>query len=235
MRLVVTLLVVAVVTMAAAGCATSDETDARVAATVAAELTRVAPTATPEPTATPRPTATPTLADLVARLRPSLAQIITPDGAGSGFVYDESGLIVTNAHVVDNRDRVTVVLIGEEYRGEVLNRNESADLAVVHLDSDDDFEAVALGSAGRVPIGEEVAALGFPLSSALGDDFTVTTGVVSARRQFEGYEYFQTDAALNPGNSGGPLLNRDGDVIGVITFGIARAEGVAFALFGGRI
>ncbi len=193
---------------------------------VAAELTRVAP----ELTATPEPTTTPTIADLVARLRPSLAQIITPDGAGSGFVYDASGLVVTNAHVVDNRDRVTVVVMGEEYRGKVINRNETADLAVVHLDSDDAFEAVSLGSAGRVPTGEEVTALGFPLSAVLGDDFTVTTGVISARRQFEGYEYFQTDAALNPGNSGGPLLNRDGDVIGIITFGIAEAEGVAFAL-----
>ena len=231
--------------LAAMACATSDETDARVAATVEAELTRVVEEATPdvqamvaaeltriapELTATPEPTVTPTIADLVAWSRPSLAQIITPDGTGSGFVYDASGLVVTNAHVVDHRDGVTVVVMGEEYRGKVINRNETADLAVVHLDSDDDFEPVSLGNAGRVPLGEEVTALGFPLSSVLGDDFTVTTGVVSARRQFEGYEYFQTDAALNPGNSGGPLLNRDGDVIGIITFGIAKAEGVAFAL-----
>ena len=242
---VIALAILLTTVLAAMACATSEDTDTRVAATVEAELTRVVEEATPdvqamvaaeltrvapELTATPEPTATPTIADLVSRLRPSLAQIITPDGAGSGFVYDESGLVVTNAHVVDDRDRVTVVVMGEEYRGKVINRNETADLAVVHLDSDDAFEAVSLGSAGRVPIGEEVTALGFPLSSVLGDDFTVTTGVVSARRQFEGYEYFQTDATLNPGNSGGPLLNRDGDVIGIITFGIAKAEGVAFAL-----
>ena len=112
----------------------------------------------------------------------------------------------------------------------MLNKNEDADLAVVQVISDGDFVAVSLGSAGRVALGEDVMALGFPLSSQLGDDLTVTRGIISARRQFEGYEFFQTDAALNPGNSGGPLLNRDGDVIGVITFGIAEAEGVAFAL-----
>lgn len=145
-------------------------------------------------------------------------------------MYDASGLVATNAHVVENRRQVTVVLNGEEYRGTVLNKNEDADLAVVQVISDGDFVAVSLGSAGRVALGEDVMALGFPLSSQLGDDLTVTRGIISARRQFEGYEFFQTDAALNPGNSGGPLLNRDGDVIGVITFGIAEAEGVAFAL-----
>ena len=172
----------------------------------------------------------PTLAGLVSRFRLSIAQIITPTGTGTGFVYDASGLVATNAHVVEDRRQVTVVLNGEEYRGTVLNKNEDADLAVVQVISDGDFVAVSLGSAGRVALGEDVMALGFPLSSQLGDDLTVTRGIISARRQFEGYEFFQTDAALNPGNSGGPLLNRDGDVIGVITFGIADAEGVAFAL-----
>ena len=121
-------------------------------------------------------------------------------------MYDASGLVATNAHVVENRRQVTVVLNGEEYRGTVLNKNEDADLAVVQVISDGDFVAVSLGSAGRVALGEDVMALGFPLSSQLGDDLTVTRGIISARRQFEGYEFFQTDAALNPGNSGGPLL-----------------------------
>ena len=210
--------------LAAAGCTTAEETETQVEQRVAAELTRLAPTATPLPTATPA------LTELVARFRLSIAQIITRDGTGTGFVYDPSGLIATNAHVVENRSRVTVVLNGEEYQGQVLNRNEDADLAVVKVSGDSNFTAIELGNAGRVALGEDVMALGFPLSSQLGDDLTVTKGIVSARRQFESYEYFQTDAALNPGNSGGPLLNRDGDVIGVITFGIAEAEGVAFAL-----
>ena len=225
MWLVITLLLAAV---SLVGCATAVDTE--VEATVAAELTRLAPTATPEPTATPQEIATPTLAELVARFRLSIAQIITPDGTGTGFLYDPAGLVATNAHVVGNRHQVTVVLNGVEHQGRVLNRNEDADLAVVKVSADTDFTAVPLGSAGRVALGEDVMALGFPLSSQLGDDLTVTRGIISARRQFEGYEYFQTDAALNPGNSGGPLLNHGGEVVGVITFGIAEAEGVAFAL-----
>ena len=217
MWLVITLLVAAT---AVAGCVAADETDTSVGEKVAAELTRLAVTATP------------TVAELVSRFRPSIAQIITPAGAGTGFVYDASGLVATNAHVVGDRRQVTVVLGGKEFRGQVLNRNESADLAVVQVSADSDFAAVSLASAGRVALGEDVLALGFPLRSTLGDDLTVTMGIISARRQFEGYEFFQTDAVLNPGNSGGPLLNRDGDVIGIITFGIADtdAEGVAFAL-----
>ena len=221
MWLVIMLLVSAT---AVSGCLTADETDTQVGERVAAELTWLAPTATPVPTATP------TVAELVSRFRPSIAQIITPAGTGTGFVYDATGLVATNAHVVGDRRQVTVVVGGTEYRGQVLNSNEDADLAVVQVSADTDFVAVSLGSAGRVALGEDVMALGFPLSSQLGDDLTVTKGIVSARRQFDGYEFFQTDAALNPGNSGGPLLNRDGDVIGVITFGIAEAEGVAFAL-----
>ena len=221
MWLVITLLVAAT---AVAGCVAADETDTSVGEKVAAELTRLAATATPVPMATP------TVAELVSRFRPSIAQIITPSGAGTGFVYDASGLVVTNAHVVGDSRQVTVVVGGTKFRGRVLNRNESADLAAVKVSADGDFTAASLGSAGRVALGEDVMALGFPLSSQLGDDLTVTRGIVSARRQFGGYEFFQTDAALNPGNSGGPLLNRDGDVIGVITFGIADAEGVTFAL-----
>ena len=82
-------------------------------------------------------------------------------------------------------------LNGEEYRGTVLNKNEDADLAVVQVISDGDFVAVSLGSAGRVALGEDVMALGFPLSSQLGDDLTVTRGIISARRQFEAMNSFK--------------------------------------------
>ena len=119
MWLVITLLVAA---LAVVGCTTADETDAQVQGKVDAELTRLAPTATPVPTATP------TVAELVARFRISIAQIITPDGTGTGFVYDASGLVATNAHVVENYRQVTVVLNGAEYQGTVLNKNEDADL-----------------------------------------------------------------------------------------------------------
>jgi putative serine protease PepD len=102
-------LVITLLAVALTGCATAD--DAEVEATVAAELTRLAPTVTPVPTATP------TLSELVSRFRLSIAQIITPTGTGTGFVYDASGLVVTNAHVVEDRGQITVILNGVEYRG----------------------------------------------------------------------------------------------------------------------
>ena len=195
-----------------------------------------APTFTPLPrprqtvTSTPRPTATPTVADLVSRIRPSLAQIITTSGGGSGFVYDHSGLVATNAHVVDCCRNVTVILGGIRYQGTVLGRDDRMDLAVVRLNSGSNFKPAPFGSAGWVSVGDDVMALGFPLSFSLGSELTVTRGIVSSERKIDGYDYFQTDAALNQGNSGGPLVNRDGEVIGMNTSKHSAAEGVGFAL-----
>ena len=224
-----------------------------VQAMVSAELTRAAPTATPQPTPvsplppnptdTPRPQATatlqptatlqhlhsgPTIAELVARLRPSLAYIRTSSGSGSGFVYDQSGLVATNAHVVDCCRNVTVTINSRRYQGTVLGRDDRADLAVVRVNSDSNFTQALLGNGRQVAVGDEVVALGFPLN--LGDDLTATKGIVSSRRTLGGYEHFQHDASINPGNSGGPLINLDGVVIGMNTSKHRNAEGVGFAL-----
>ena len=186
-------------------------------------------------TSTPRPTATPTVADLISRLRPSLARIITTSGSGSGFVYDRSGLVATNAHVVDCCRNVTVILGSSRYQGTVLGRDDRMDLAVVRLNSGSNFKPALFGSAEWVSVGDDVMALGFPLSSDLGSELTVTRGIVSSERKIDGYDYFQTDAALNPGNSWGPLVNRDGDVIGMNTSKHSAAEGVGFALSVGEM
>ncbi|MDE2959307.1 MAG: trypsin-like peptidase domain-containing protein, partial [Chloroflexota bacterium] len=228
-----------------------------VQAMVSAELTRAAPTATPQPTpvnvqppnptddppqqtATPQPTATlqhlhsgPTIAELVARLRPSLAHIRTSSGSGSGFVYDRSGLVATNAHVVDCCRNVTVIVNNRRYQGKVLGRDDHADLAVVRINSGSQFTQASLGNARQVAVGDEVVALGFPLN--LGDDLTATKGIVSSRRTLGGYEHFQHDASVNPGNSGGPLINLDGVVIGMNTSKHKDAEGVGFALSVGEM
>ena len=229
-----------------------------VQAMVSAELTRAAPTATPQPTpvsvqppnstddprpqsnATPRPIATPenlhtgpTIAELVARLRPSLAYIRTSSGSGSGFVYDRSGLVATNAHVVDCCRNVTITVNNRRYQGTVLGRDDRADLAVVRINSGNQFAQASLGSGRQVAVGDEVVALGFPLN--LGDDLTATKGIVSSRRTLGGYEHFQHDAPINPGNSGGPLINLDGVVIGMNTSKLSDAEGVGFALSVGEM
>ena len=188
------------------------------------------PTTTPVPTATRKPTATviptPTLSQMVEALKPSLGYIETPGGGGTGFIADEDGLLVTNAHVVNDSLTVNVVFEdGNEYQGDVMGIDVRADLAIVRLRTDRKFSAMDLGNSNDVNIGDEVIALGFPLSFELGSSLTVTRGIISAKRTFEGVERFQTDAALNPGNSGGPLVGRGGKVVGVNYAELALSDG----------
>ena len=195
-------------------------------ATVSAELTRVAP-----PPTTERVAATRSIADVVRSIAPGLVQIVTPTGDGSGFVVSHDGLIVTNAHVVDQYPSVSVRLVnGQSHTGRVLGRDETLDLAVIKVDSRQAWQPMTLGEAADIDVGDEVIALGFPLGDELGRDYTVTTGIVSSLRTHGSVERIQTDAALNPGNSGGPLVDRDGRVIGVNTSTATDYEGISFAI-----
>ena len=173
-----------------------------------------------------------TVPDIVQSVEGGLAQIIVPGGGGSGFVVSADGLIVTNAHVVGKDAAATVRLVdGATYTGQVQGRDERLDLAVVKIAADQTLQPMPLGDPSGVRAGDAVIALGFPLGDELGQDYTVTTGVVSSRRTYGGVEHIQTDAALNPGNSGGPLLNRDGEVIGVNTSSYSGTyDGISFAL-----
>ena len=195
-------------------------------ATVSAELTRVAPPSTPVPVA-----ATRSIADVVSSIAPGLVQIVTPTSDGSGFVVSNDGLIVTNAHVVDQYSTVSVRLMnGQLHSGRVLGRDETIDLAVIKVDSRQAWQPMTLGEAGSVGVGDGVMALGFPLGDQLGRDYTVTTGIVSSLRTYGSVERIQTDAAINPGNSGGPLVDRDGRVIGVNTSTFSDYQGISFAI-----
>lgn len=145
-----------------------------------------------------------------------------PQGSGSGFVWDESGLIVTNFHVVANAKNLTVTLQDQnEYKATVIGVAPQKDLAVLRLDDPpEDLVTLPLGDSSELIVGRKVLAIGNPF----GLDTTLTTGVVSAlgreiqapsNRTIRGV--IQTDAAINPGNSGGPLLNSLGQMIGVNT------------------
>ena len=194
-----------------------------VPATVSAELTRLAPTPTP---------AAPTVAEIVRGVEAGLVRIVVPGAGGSGFVVDADGLIVTNAHVVPGQRSVTIYMYdGASYTASVLGRDETLDLAVVKVTPDRPLEPMPLGDPSGVRAGDAVIALGFPLGDELGQDYTVTTGVVSSRRTYGAVEHIQTDAAINPGNSGGPLLNRAGEVIGINTSSYSGTyDGISFAL-----
>ena len=175
------------------------------------------PTPTPvAPTHTPLPSPTPTLAQMVEGIAPGLVYIETSTGSGSGFIIDADGLVVTNAHVVERFESVDVALAdGREYKGSVLGVDEIADLALLRLQSSGSFDAMRLGNSDGIQVGDDVIALGFPLRYELGNSPTVTRGIVSSKRLANGVERLQTDAAVNPGNSGGPLVDRHGSVIGV--------------------
>ncbi|EFH09793.1 trypsin-like peptidase domain-containing protein [Teichococcus cervicalis] len=139
-------------------------------------------------------------------------------GAGSGFIIDPAGYIVTNNHVVGNAVRVVVSLQnGTELPARVVGTDELTDLALLRVESRTPLPAVAWGSSANLRVGAWVLAAGNPFS--LGG--TVTSGIVSARGREIGAgpfdDFIQTDAAINPGNSGGPLFNTAGEVIGINT------------------
>jgi len=155
-------------------------------------------------------------------------------GTGSGFIISPEGLILTNAHVVDDADEVTVTLKdGRTIQGEVLGQDEVTDVAVVAV-ATGNLPTVVLGDSDQIYPGEWAIAIGNPL----GLDNTVTLGIISATGRSSGevgvpdkrVSFIQTDAAINPGNSGGPLLSAQGTVIGMNTAIIGKAQGLGFAI-----
>jgi Do/DeqQ family serine protease len=156
-------------------------------------------------------------------------------GLGSGFIIDETGLILTNAHVVDQADKVTVRLKdGRTFEGKVKGIDEVTDLAVVKINAGNHLPIAPLGDSDLLQVGDWAIAVGNPL----GFDNTVTLGIISTLKRSsvqvgisdKRLEFIQTDAAINPGNSGGPLVNAAGEVIGINTAIRADAMGIGFAI-----
>ncbi len=154
-------------------------------------------------------------------------------GIGTGFIISADGYIITNQHVINNADQITVKLTGgkENIPAQVVGQDYELDLAVLKIDGKD-YPTIPLGDSDKMRVGDWVVAIGQPY----GLDHTVTTGVVSAKGRpvtIEDRNYknlIQTDAAINPGNSGGPLLNMAGQVIAINTAVNAQAQGIGFAI-----
>ena len=153
---------------------------------------------------------------------------------GSGFIIDREGLILTNNHVVENAEKIVVRLSDErEFEAKVVGRDPKTDIAVIKINAKGDLPVAPLGDSRRLEVGEWVLAIGNPF----GLEHTVTAGIVSAKGRRIGagpYDNFiQTDASVNPGNSGGPLINIRGEVVGINTAIFSRGGGnigIGFAI-----
>lgn len=173
--------------------------------------------------------------ELVKQSLPAVAIIQSTRGSGSGFFILDSGILVTNRHVVGGDLQVSVITSqGESFQSAQIFLHPSRDLALVKLKPTEErkFPVLPLSDPASVSVGSEAVAIGSPggINSVLAN--TVTRGIVSAFRQTDEGLLVQTDAAINPGNSGGPLMNIHGEVIGVNTLKISgdRKEGLGFAL-----
>ena len=209
------------------------------------------PTSTPTNTLTPAtPSALPPITDVVESVKPAVASIIVgtvgyniflqpvpQEQAGSGVIIEDSGYIVTNNHVVEGAESITVTIPdGRSFDATIVGTDPLSDLAVIEIDGDD-LPTVSFGESSTLAVGEWVVAIGNALGLPGGP--TVTVGVVSALgrsiQEQSGvtlYDVIQTDAAINPGNSGGPLINLQGEVVGINTAKVTAVEvsGVGFAV-----
>ena len=151
---------------------------------------------------------------------------------GSGFIINKNGTVITNNHVINNADDIVVKVGDKEYKAKIIGADPYADVAVLKIDSKDIFKPVKFGNSDKARVGDWVIAIGNPFG--LGG--TVTSGIISARNRdinLTRYDDFiQTDASINQGNSGGPLFNLNGDVIGVNTaiIGQGGSVGIGFAI-----
>lgn len=188
----------------------------------------------------------PSISSLVERTQGAVASIsvesvsrglffdFTDEGAGTGMIVRPDGYIVTNFHVIQNANEIEVNLTnGKTYSAEVVGRDVITDLAVIKIDAEN-LPVVKFANSDNLKVGDWVVALGNAL--ALKGGPTVTLGIVSARgrtittERGQLYDLIQTDAAINDGNSGGPLVNLDGEVVGINTAILRQAQGIGFSV-----
>jgi serine protease Do len=150
---------------------------------------------------------------------------------GSGFIIDEQGYILTNNHVIEKAEEIKVILSDEEeFDAKVVGRDPKTDIALIKIETTKPLQPVTMGDSEKLQVGESVIAIGNPF----GLEQTVTAGIVSAKGRMIGSgpydDFIQTDASINPGNNGGPLINMKGEVVAINTAIIAAGQGIGFAI-----
>ena len=148
--------------------------------------------------------------------------IRTTGGHGSGFVISNPGYVLTNQHVVGQNREVIVIMGNQQQRATVVRSHPGRDVALLKLEKSFTSQPLQVND-GRVNLGEEIYVVGTPLDESL--SFSISRGIISARRVYDQRNYYQTDAAVNPGNSGGPVFDSSGNVIGITVAGIFTSDG----------
>ncbi len=170
--------------------------------------------------------------DSIQRAKESVVRVIGDSGEGSGFLIRSEGYILTNSHVIQDSPTPRIVLpdkttlIGKRY-----NWDDQIDLAVIKVDTDK-LKSLTFGDSDKLNPGQPLIVVGFPLGQELAGESTVSKGTYSAKRQsdVQGLEYIQIDASLNPGNSGSPVINNCGEIVGVYSQTLKGTEGLKFAI-----
>ncbi len=163
--------------------------------------------------------------------QPSQPREFKQRSLGSGVIVDRTGFVLTNNHVVEGADQITVHLKnGKEYEAQIKGRDPKTDLALIKIKTDDELPFLPMGDSTALRVGDWVIAVGNPF----GLENTVTAGIVSAKGRAIGAgpydDFVQTDASINPGNSGGPLINLKGEVVGINTAIVPQGQGIGFAI-----
>lgn len=168
---------------------------------------------------------TQSFAGIVDKAIKSVVAISTDVGIGSGAIIDSDGYIITNRHVIDGATQgAAKTSDGNFHQVRIVAKSDSFDLALLRIDGQ--YPALSFGNSDSVIVGSRVVAMGSPA----GLEFTVSEGIVSAKRKIGDFDYIQTDLSMNPGNSGGPLIDPRGDIIGINTLKLTGFEGLGFAL-----
>jgi len=172
------------------------------------------------------------ITEIVKKICPAVVKLEVGDYVGTGMIIDRTGYVLTCNHLVEDTQSASAILYGGgQYNATVISRDSQKDLAIIKLNATGiDFPSVTLGDAGKLKVGQEIIVVGYSLG--LEGETTISKGIVSAFRNVEGVDYIQTDAAVNPGNSGGPMVDQTGSVVGVFTFKLVgeAVEGVSFAV-----
>jgi S1-C subfamily serine protease len=177
--------------------------------------------------ATPRPSPSPRWSEVAARAQSWTVAVRADQSYGAGVAVDRAGFVLTNLHVVDGAKVITVTPFGAEaISADVLDSDRELDLALLRLAAPVSKAAI-IGDSDALGVGDEVMAVGSPRKMY----FSVSRGMVSFPNRFlDGVEYIQTDLPINVGNSGGPLVNDEGNVVGIVSFILRDSQGISFAL-----